>query len=156
MPTYHLPPSSAMYPDYSGGLGNCSEEVYPIAAGATGILLDSSASAAIAAADVVRLAYLPKGFQVTHVTANVSTAAGQALTANVGFAYVDGADDSTFPQNATAYFSALAFNSAARTQMTSAGEVKKLPKAAYLILTFAGATLASAMKAQFIVRGIQR
>lgn len=156
MAIYHLPPSSAMYPDYSGGLGNCSEEVYPVAAGATGILLDSSASAALAAADVVRLAYLPKGFQVTNLTAVVSTAAGQALTANVGFAYVDGSDDSSYPQSATAYLSALAFNSAARTETSSSKEVKKLPKDAYLILTFAGTTLASAMKAQFIVRGIQR
>lgn len=156
MATYHVPASDRTHTDFSGGIGNCSKEVYPVEADSSGVLKDSSSSTALVAGDIVRAVYLPKGFEVTDIQALVSTAAGQAMTANIGFAYADGVDDASYPQSATAFFSALALNSAARTRTTSAKMARKLPKDAYLIVTCAGVTLASAMKLQLILEGVQR
>lgn len=155
----------AMYslaPSFKGSsfcVGSSQENItapYKFQTNSSGILIDSSASAALAIGDKIRVAFLNEGFEVTDAAALVSTAAGQVATANIGFEYVDGVDDSSYPQSATAFFSALALNSAARTRTTSTKLIKPLPKPAYLTATIAGAALSSAMVAQIILNGVQR
>ncbi len=156
MAIHHLAPS---FKGSSACVGSSQENItalYELQTDSSGILVGSSASAALAIADKIRVAFLNDGFEVTDAAALVSTAAGQAATANIGFEYVDGVDDSSYPQSATAFFSALALNSAARTRTTSAKVIRPLPKPADLTVTIAGAALSSALVAQIVLNGVQR
>lgn len=156
MATYNLAPS---FKGSSACVGSSQENItalYEFQTDSSGILIGSSASVALAVADKIRVAFLNEGFEVTDAAALVSTAAGQAATANIGFEYADGVNDSSYPQSATAFFSALALNSAARTRTTSVKVVRPLPKPAYLTVTIAGAALSSALVAQIVLNGVQR
>jgi hypothetical protein len=156
MATYSLAPS---FKGSSSCVGSSQENItalYKLQADSSGILTESSASAALAIGDKIRVAFLNEGFEVTDAAALVSTAAGQEVTASIGFEYVDSLDDSSYPQSATAFFSALALNSAARTRTTSTKVIKPLPKPAYLTVTIAGAALSSALVAQITLNGVQR
>ena len=75
----------------------------------------------------------------------VSDAFTAATTAKIGFAYVDGVDSTSVPQDDDYFFLAgLATNALVRTRSTNTGVAPiTLPKDAYVILTNAGAAHAS-------------
>ena len=159
MTTYSDRQANHTYPDFGGHpKGNASEYTLDVIADSTGALvLNGIASGApFAIGDVLDRFHLCESFEVTDMQAVVVTAAGQAMTVNVGFRYTDGIDDPLYPQADNFYFAALALNAAARTRMSTAKLTKPFPKPAQLVLVAAGANLASPLEMQLIVRGVQR
>lgn len=136
--------------------GNSIVRRLRMSANSDGELLEiSQTPAAVVATDVIELAHIPAGFTWHDAIAVVSTAAGEAMTFNIGFRYADGVDDATFPESDTVFFSALAANSAVRTRTTNARVLKPLPKPAKLVAIAAGVTLASALEMQIVIMGEQ-
>ena len=120
----------------------------------SGVALNTTATTATQANDVIVLDVLPAGLRIDDVLAIQSTAASASTTADIGFAYVDGVDDAAVPQNAAQFFSALATSSTGRTRQTTANAPVTLPKDAYLTLTRKGAADAKASKLTVIVSGV--
>ncbi|MFG9301271.1 hypothetical protein [Pseudomonas aeruginosa] len=134
--------------------GNVTTLRYQLATSAAGVLLNSNAAAALAVNDVVAFELpLPAGFVAEDLQVIVSDAFGAGVTADVGFAYADGVDDATFPQDAAYFGSALALSATARLRTTSSKALFALPKDANLVITIKGAAVAEAGKLQVIVHG---
>lgn len=157
MPTYTKKNHSGKSRRYGDiPFGNNAIRRVHLEADSAGALKDSDAAGvAIEIADVLVLEELPKGFVWHDAVAIVSTAAGQAATANIGFRYADGVDDATFPQSDTAFFAALALNATSRTETVSKLVMKPLPKAANVVVVIAAAALTSALVAQVAIEGEQ-
>ena len=134
--------------------GNLSTLRYLLETNASGVVLHSNAGEALAVDDVVSFEYpLPAGFLVEDVQVIVSAAFGDDVTANVGFAYADGVNDDDYPQDATAFGSALVLSAAGRIRTSSSKALFRLPKDAYLTVTLKGADAEAAGKAQIVVHG---
>jgi len=137
--------------------GNTWSQRYTLETNASGVWVDSDLATALQVADVARLGVIPAGTELHDILEIVSDAMTAATTCGVGFAYVDGVDSTTVPQN-DAYFNAattLALNATGVTRKTAVTAPVILPKDAYLIVTLAGAAADSVMIADFIVSGVQ-
>jgi len=122
---------------------------------ASGIFVDSDLATAVQIADVVNIGMLPAGLEIHDSLSIVSDAFTAVTTANVGFAYVDGVDDTDVPQDADYFNAALATNALGRTRAANTAVAPiKLPKDAYITLTIAGADHAAAGVLDVIVNGI--
>jgi hypothetical protein len=84
----------------------------------------------------------------------VSDAFTALVTANLGFAYVDGVDSAAVPQSATYFGSGLVLNAVGRLRNATTNAPITLPKDAYLIATTAGAANAVVGVADVFVEGI--
>lgn len=135
--------------------GNAWKDVFTFETNTSGVFVDSDQTTAVANGDVVRLGVLPAGLQLHDSLSIISDAFTATTTANIGFSYVDGVDDTDVPQDADYFNAALSTASAARTRAANtAVEPVTLPKDAYLIVTVGGADHASAGRLDVIVEGI--
>jgi hypothetical protein len=130
--TDHLPFSGVPY-------GNAVSRLYSLSTDASGIVVNGDATVALADAGVVRIGVIDGGTRLEDCLAIVSDAFRASSTAKIGFAYVDGVDDSNVPQDDDYFFAALALDAAGRTRANNtAVRPVVLPKDAYLIVTNGG------------------
>lgn len=136
--------------------GNACKHLFSLRAGATGILLDSDKATPPVVGDVIRIGVLNAGLLLADIKSHVTTAFTAATTAKLGFAYVDGVDSATVPQNDSYFNAALVLNAVGKTELTNnaVGPIV-LPKDAYLILTWAGATNAAPGALDVVIDGIE-
>ena len=85
--------------------------------------------------------------------ARVSVGFTASVTANIGFEYADGVDDSTAPQDASYFGAAVAINTAGVYRLATTKAPVTLPKDANLILTTGGAANAKAARVDLFVIG---
>lgn len=126
--------------------GNSTTLQFNMTTNASGVVSNGDSASAVAISDVVRLGILPAGARLHDALAIVSDAFAASTTAKIGFAYVDGVDSTSVPQDDDYFFAAgLATNAAGRTRSTNTGVAPvTLPKDAYVILTNAGANHSAA------------
>lgn len=136
MATIQVPNLATQYPRHNTALGNMIVERYQLAVTA-GLVNGVD----IATGDVIILGILPAGWRLMPQFAKivVSDAFGTGVTGTVGFAYIDGVDDTAVPQDAD-YF--LLSNTLAATVAldgnNTAVTAVTLPKSAYLTVTLGG------------------
>lgn len=134
--------------------GNKTVLNYNLTTNATGAFTDSDTSASIALGDVVRLGVIPAGMRVYDSQVIVSDAFTAAVTANLGFAYVDGVDSAAVPQSATYFGSGLVLNAVGRLRNATTNAPVTFPKDVYLIATTAGAANAAVGVADVFIEGV--
>lgn len=138
---------------FSAPYGNKFAKVFRYETNASGVCVDSDKATAVAANDVVRIGILPAGLELHNGQAIVSDAFTATTTADIGFAYVDGVDDTSVPQDADYFHAGLDTATVARTNAKAIAPVR-LPKDAYLILTRKVAADAAVGVLDVIVDGI--
>ena len=139
----------------SGPYGNAWRNVYTFQTNSSGVMTNSDQTTAVVQTNVVRIGILPAGLQLLTSLHVISDAFSASTTANIGFAYVDGVDDTNVPQDADYFGAAVATSSQARLAAANATvSPVVLPKDAYLILTVGGADHASAGRLDVIVDGV--
>ena len=137
MATIQVPNLPTQYPRHNTALGNMIVERYQLPVTAAGLVNGVD----IATGDVIILGILPAGWRLMPQFAKivVSDAFGTGVTGTVGFAYIDGVDDTAVPQDAD-YF--LLSNTLAATVALSGNNTAvtavTLPKSAYLTVTLGG------------------
>lgn len=140
---------------FAGPNGNAWKDRFTFNTTATGVAVDSNSTAAVGIGDVVRIGYLPAGLELHDCLAIVSDAFSATTTAKIGFAYADGVDDATVPQDDDYFFAALAINAVGRTRANNTAVAPlRLPKDAYLILTNQVAAQAAVGILNVVVEGI--
>jgi len=136
MATIQVPNLATQHPRHNTALGNMIVERYQLQVTA-GLVNGVD----IATGDVIILGILPAGWRLMPQFAKivVSDAFGTGVTGTVGFAYIDGVDDTAVPQDAD-YF--LLSNTLAATVSLSGNNTAvtavTLPKSAYLTVTLGG------------------
>lgn len=142
--------------NYFGGAapyGNCTYLTYRAQTNASGAVINSDSTAAVASGDVIDLGPLPGGMRLDDVIAIVSTTFSASVTGKLGFAYSDGVDDATVPQNDAYFFAATSLATATIIRKTATTAPVRLPKEARLILTTGGAANAKASQIDVTVQG---
>ena len=137
----------------SAPYGNCSVLIYRVVTDATGAVVDSDSTAAVALGDVVDLGSIPAGMRLDDFIARVSTGMSASVTGKLGFAYSDGVDSTAVPQDDAYFGTGLNLNTAAILRNASAKIPVVLPKEARLILTTAGAANAKASRIDISIYG---
>ena len=123
-----------------------------VATTATGAVAGGDSTAAVAIGDVVRVGIVRAGMRLDDAKVLVSTAWTAAVTAKVGFAYIDGVDSTAVPQDDDYFGAAIALNAAGRyVANNTAVRPVILPKDAYIILTTAGAANAKVSQTDVMV-----
>jgi hypothetical protein len=134
--------------------GNATALEFPLTTNASGAAVNADSTAAIASGDVVRIGIIPAGFRLHDSLAIVSTAFTASVVGKFGFAYTDGVDDTTVPQDDDYFGAAVAINTAGRyAASNTAVKPVTLPKEAYLTLTTGGAANVKAAELTFVLRG---
>lgn len=134
--------------------GNMVAYAYSLATNASGVPLDTDATAALGTADTVKLGIIPAGTKLLDSMAQVSDAFTATSTAKIGFAYVDGVDDANVPQDADYFNAAVALGSTGITRKdNSATRPVVLPKDAYLTLDNDVAAQAAAGQLDIVIFG---
>lgn len=133
--------------------GNLHKYDYRFETNASGVFVDSDSAAAVGNGDVVRLGILPAGLQLEDSHHTISDAFATSTTATLGFAYVDGVDDSAVPQDADYFAAALSTASTGISRKSNVTPPVVLPKDAYLILTVGGAAHSAAGRMDIAVIG---
>lgn len=134
--------------------GNKTALKFKIETNASGVLVDGDQATAFVQTNVARLGVLPAGADLLDALAIVSDAFTASVTFDIGFAYVDGVDSTSVPQDDNYFFDNLA-NAAGRTRANNAAVAPvKLPKDAWLIATVAGANNASAGVMDIVIETI--
>ena len=134
----------------SAPYGNLSVLAYRIQTNASGAVINSDSTAAVAIGDVIDLGTIPAGMRLDDFVASVSTGMSASVTGKLGFAYADGVDSAAVPQDDAYFGTGLNLNTAAILRNASAKAPVVLPKEARLILTTAGA--ANAKVSQIDIR----
>lgn len=120
--------------------GNLTALRFNLTTGASGIWTDSDKATAVADGDVLRLGILPKGMTLVDYIAKISDAFAASTTMKIGFAYVDGVDSGTVPQDDDYFCAATTMATQAVLRQTNVATAPvTLPKDAYLTLVSAGA-----------------
>lgn len=137
---------TASQPQYGGfaPYGNLTALYYQVATNATGAVIESDSTAAVASGDVIDLGPIPAGMRLDDVLITVSTAMSAAVTGKLGFVYSDGVDRADVPQNDAFFGTGYALSAAAVLRKTATTAPIRLPKEARLILTTGGAANAKA------------
>jgi hypothetical protein len=134
--------------------GNQVSYAFDFATNASGVPLNSDATAALTASDTIRLGVIPAGTKLLDSIHILSDAFTATATCKLGFAYVDGVDSTAVPQDADYFAAALDLNTVAITRKSNAGaRPVTLPKDAYLVLDLDVATLAAAGVLDIVVLG---
>lgn len=134
--------------------GNLTTLEYAVATASNGSVVGSDSAAAVASGDVVRLGILPAGFRLHDSLTIVSAAFTASVVGTIGFAYVDGVDDTAVPQDADYFGASVAINTAGRYRASNTAVVPvTLPKDAWLTITTGGANNAKAAAATVLVTG---
>lgn len=137
----------------AGCYGNTTTLHFKLTTNATGGALDADDSTALAIADVVDLGPLPEGMRLDDLSAIVSVGMTASVTGSLGFAYADGVDETSVPQDAAYFGAGLNLATAARLRANASKALVVLPKPARLILTIAGANNAKASAIDVLVTG---
>ena len=132
--------------------GNSTTLLFSLTTNATGAVIDSDSTAAVASGDVIDLGELPAGMRLDDAQIIVTTGMTASVTGSLGFKYTDGVDDAAAPQDAAYFISAGNINTAGRVRATGS-KLVTLPKPARLILTTAVAANAKASDIKVIVSG---
>lgn len=132
--------------------GNMSVLAFTLATNATGAVIDSNSTAAVASGDVIELGSLPEGFRLDDAQIIVTTPMTEAVTGSLGFKYVDGVDSADVPQDAAYFVNAGVLNAAGRVRAAGT-KLVTLPKPAILTLTTGGAANAKASDIKVLVSG---
>lgn len=140
---------------HAGAFGNRWSQIYTFETNSSGIFVNSDLATAVQSGDVVRFGLLPAGIKFSDALVIISDAFATSTTYKLGFAYVDGVDSTTMPQDDDYFImTGTASSSAARTPANNtAVRPLTLPKDAYLILTRAGAADSAAGIMDVIVKG---
>lgn len=134
--------------------GNLTALRYVLETNASGAVVGSDSSAAVASGDTVRVGVLPAGFRLVDSEIIVNTGLTATITAKVGFSYTDGVDSTDVPQDDDFFGTGLDVATAARLRNATTNVSVTLPKDAWLTLTTAVAANAKASKLEIIVFGI--
>lgn len=132
--------------------GNVTSLVYSLLTNATGAVIDSDSTAAIAVGDVIDLGELPEGMNLEDAQIIVSTGMTEAIKGDLGFQYDDGIDVDDAPQNSSYFVNDGDLATAGRVR-ANGSKLFTLPKPARLILTISGAANAKASEIQIMVTG---
>lgn len=124
--------------------GNKSALHYSLATNASGAVIGGNSTAAVANGDKVRIGLIPAGMRIYDSQVLVNVAMSASVIGDLGFEYADGVDDTAVPQSANVFGNDITLSSAARLRNATTNKSVKLPKAAWLILTTAGANNAKA------------
>jgi hypothetical protein len=139
----------------SDGCGNKAVAVFTLEVNASGVLVSSDLATALQIGDVVRVGVLPAGFKMIDALFIASDAFTANVTADIGFAYVDGVDSTVVPEDADYFGSAIALATAGRYPADNvAVKPETLPKDAYVTLTMAGAACAAAGRVDVVIYGV--
>jgi hypothetical protein len=134
--------------------GNLTVLEYGVATTATGAVVGSDSTAAVLSGDVIRIGVLPAGLRLHDSLMIVNDAFTASVTGTLGFAYMDGVDDTAVPQDADYFGAAVAINAVGRYRASNNAVVPvTLPKDAWLTLTTGGATHNTAANAVILVTG---
>lgn len=140
---------------FSSPYGNVWADTFNYTANASGVAADSNAAGATAVNDVVRIGLIEAGTVLHGSEVIISDAFTASTTADIGFAYVDGVDDTAVPQDAAYFFAAVSTASVARINSNVAKAPVRLAKDAYVVLTRKGANDASVGILDLVVRGVK-
>ncbi|WPG35309.1 hypothetical protein [Variovorax sp. EBFNA2] len=132
--------------------GNVTALVFPLQTTATGAAANSNSVAAIGIGDVLDLGPLPAGFRLDDAQVLVTTGMTATITGSLGFAYEDGVDVASVPQDA-AYFGAGIDLAAAGRKRATGSKLVTLPKPARLTLTTAVVANAKVSDIKVVVSG---
>ena len=124
---------------------------YSLKTNATGAVIDSDSTAAVASGDVIDLGELPAGMRLDDAQILIKTGMTATITGSLGFKYA-GTDSTEVPQDAAYFISAGDLATAGRLRANT-GKLVTLPKPARLILTTAVAANAKASDIKVIVTG---
>ena len=140
---------------YGGSVpyGNLTALYYQVATHATGAVIESDSTAAVASGDVIDLGPIPAGLRLDDVLITVSTAMSASVTGKLGFAYADGVDRADVPQNDAYFGTGYALSAVAVLRKTATTAPIRLPKEARLILTTGGAANAKASQIDVRIAG---
>ena len=119
--------------------GNLSCLQFSFATNSTGVCVASNQATAIGNGDIVNIGILPKGLKLVDAVVYISDAFAGSTTADIGFKYVDGVDDTAVPQDVDFFAAALSTASTGISRKTNVTPPVTLPKDAYLTLTVGGA-----------------
>ena len=133
--------------------GNVTALYYQVATNATGAVIESDSTAAVASGDVIDLGPIPAGMRLDDVLITVSTAMSASVTGKLGFVYSDGVDRTDVPQNDAFFGTGYALATAAVLRKTATTAPVRLPKEARLILTTGGAANAKASQIDVRIAG---
>ena len=132
--------------------GNVTALAFSLATNATGAVIDSDTTTAVASGDVIDLGELPEGMRLDDAQILIKTGMTATITGSLGFKYADGVNSTEVPQDA-AYFMSNGDLATAGRLRANTGKLVTLPKAARLILTTGGAANAKASDIKVIVSG---
>ena len=133
--------------------GNSAVLAFALATNAVGAVVNSNVATGVAIGDKVVIGSLPAGMRLDDSQVIVSTAMTALVTGSLGFEYEDGVDSAAVPQDAAYFGAGLALNAAGRLRNATSKAIVTLPKAAFLVLTTAGAANAKASLADITVWG---
>ena len=145
--------SQSRYGQFGGfsPFGNSTTLLFSLTTNATGAVIDSDSTTAVASGDVIDLGELPAGMRLDDAQILIKTGMTATITGSLGFKYAD-TDSTEVPQDAAYFISAGNINTAGRVRATGS-KLVTLPKAARLILTTGGAANAKASDIKAIVGG---
>ena len=132
--------------------GNLTALSFAIATNASGAVIESNSTVAVASGDVIEIGLLPCGMRLDDAQVIITTAMSASVTGSLGFKYADGVDSTEVPQDAAYFISAGALSSAARLRANGT-KLVTLPKDAILTLTTGGAANAKASDIKIVVTG---
>ena len=132
--------------------GNLTALTFLVLTNATGAVVESDSTAAVAIGDVIDLGELPEGMNLQDAQIIVSTGMTATIKGNLGFQYSDGVDVADTLQDA-AYFVKDGDLATAGRVRANGSKLFTLPKPARLILTVSGAANAKASDIQVVVTG---
>ena len=132
--------------------GNVTALAFFLATNASGAVIDSDTTVAVASGDVIDLGELPEGMRLDDAQILIKTGMTATVTGSLGFKYADGVNSTEVPQDA-AYFISTGDLATAGRLRANTGKLATLPKAARLILTTGGAANAKASDIKVIVSG---
>lgn len=133
--------------------GNLTALTYQVVTNASGAVLESDSTAAIASGDVIDLGPLPAGMRMDDVLITISTPMSASVTGKLGFIYADGVDDAKVPQNDAYFGTGYALSAAALLRKTATTAPVVLAKEARLVLTTGGAANAKASQIDIRIAG---
>lgn len=134
--------------------GNVTTLEYTLNTNASGVVTGGNSTAAVASGDVIRLGVLPAGFRLHDSLTIVNDAFTASVTGTLGFAYMDGVNDTAVPENASYFGAGVAINAVGRYKASNLAVVPvTLPKDAWLTLTTGGANHTTAANAVILVAG---
>jgi hypothetical protein len=134
--------------------GNLTAFRYVLKTNSSGAVVGGDSSSAVASGDTVRVGILPAGFRLFDAEVIVKTGMTATVTADVGFAYVDGVDVTAVPQDADFFIDGGDAATAGRLRSTTGNASVVLPKEAWLTVTTGVAANAKASELEIVIFGI--